>query len=274
MDSEYQLTEEVRFQRQELSSQEFNLDRILFASYIFRQFNSGMTFTGGHSFALDKLLDVAPGAIITPLDEGHVRLSFFSATWKFDRRDDPLIPHRGYTFALEPRLSMQQIGSEANFGALTARSTGVVPLDFLSPRFSLGLGLTGGIGWWWDGTEEIPITQRFYTGGRTTVRGYKENSLGPEGEDGAVIGGDTLLNQRNQFQYLVADSLSTHLFLDVGTVWLREESFRIAEMRSGTGIGFQYISPIGPIGFDLGHPLDRKPGEDNLLVHFSVGSPF
>jgi outer membrane translocation and assembly module TamA len=106
------------------------------------------------------------------------------------------------------------------------------------------------------------------------VRGYKENSLGPEGEDGAVIGGDTLLNQRNQFQYLVADSLSTHLFLDVGTVWLREESFRIAEMRSGTGIGFQYISPIGPIGFDLGHPLDRKPGEDNLLVHFSVGSPF
>lgn len=274
MDSDYQLTEEVRFQRQELSSQEFNLDRVLFASYFFRQYSSGMTFTGGHSLALDKLLDVAPGAIITPLDEGHVRLSFLSATWKYDRRDDPLIPHRGYTLSLEPRLSMQQIGSEANFGALTARSTGVVPLDFLSPRFSLGLGLTGGIGWWWDGTEEIPITQRFYTGGRTTVRGYKENSLGPEGEDGAVIGGDTLLNQRNQFQYLVLDSLSTHLFMDFGTVWLRDESFRISEMRTGTGVGFQYISPIGPIGFDLGHPLDRKPGEDNFLVHFSVGSPF
>lgn len=274
MDSEYQLTEEVRFQRQELSTQEFNLDRLLFASYIFRQFDSGVTFTGGHSLALDNLVDVTPGAIITPLDEGHVRLSFLSGVLKFDQRDDPLTPHQGYTFTLEPRLSFQEIGSEANFAAITARSTGIVPLEILSPRFSLGLGLTGGIGQPWGDTVEIPITQRFYTGGRATVRGFKENSLGPEGDDGAVIGGDTLLNQRNQFQYLVNDSFSTHLFLDVGTVWLRHEDFRLSDMRSGTGVGFQYLSPIGPIGFDVGHPLDRQNGEDNFRVHFSVGSPF
>ena len=275
LDSQYALTEELRFQRQEQTTQEFNLDRLTFASYMFRQFDSGFTFTGGHSLTLDNLLDVNPGAIITPLDEGHVRLSYLSGLLKFDRRDDPLTPHRGYTFTVEPRLSFQQLGSEANFAGILAKTTGVVPLEnLLSSRFSLGLGMSAGASQPWGDTVGIPITQRYYLGGRTTVRGFKENSLGPEGSDGAVIGGDTLLCEKNQFQYLVTDSLSTHTFIDVGNVFLRHESFNLADLRSSTGFGFQYISPIGPIGFDVGYPLDRQPNESVYRIHFSVGSAF
>jgi outer membrane protein insertion porin family len=273
--SQYALTEELRFQRQELSTQEFNLDRMTFASYLFRQFESRVTFTGGHSLTLDNLNDVNPGAVITPLDTGHVRLSFLSGLLKFDTRDDPLTPHNGYTFTVEPKLSFQQIGSEANFGGILSKATGIVPLErILSPRFSLGLGLSGGIAQPWGDTVGIPITQRFYLGGRTTVRGFKENSLGPLGDNGAVIGGDTLLMEKNQFQYLVTDSFSTHTFVDIGNVFLRHESFDLADLRSSTGFGFQYISPIGPIGFDVGYPLDRKPNEDVYRIHFSVGSTF
>jgi outer membrane protein insertion porin family len=275
LDSQYALTEEVRFQRQELSTQEFNLDRMTFASYIFRQFDSRVTFTGGHSLTLDNLNDVNPGAVITPLDTGHVRLSFLSGLLKFDTRDDPLTPHNGYTFTVEPKLSFQQIGSEANFAGIISKVTGIVPLErSLSSRFSLGLGLSGGVAQPWGDTVGIPITQRFYLGGRTTVRGFKENSLGPLGDNGAVIGGDTLLMEKNQFQYLVTDSFSTHTFIDIGNVYLRHESFDLADLRSSTGFGFQYISPIGPIGFDVGYPLDREPNEDVYRIHFSVGSTF
>jgi outer membrane protein insertion porin family len=275
LDSQYALTEELRFQRQELSTQEFNLDRMTFASYLFRQFESRLTFTGGHSLTLDNLNDVNPGAVITPLDTGHVRLSFLSGLLKFDTRDDPLTPHNGYTFTVEPKLSFQQIGSEANFAGILSKVTGIVPLErILSPRFSLGLGLSGGIAQPWGDTVGIPITQRFYLGGRTTVRGFKENSLGPLGDNGAVIGGDTLLMEKNQFQYLETDSFSTHTFVDIGNVYLRHESFDLADLRSSTGFGFQYISPIGPIGFDVGYPLDRQPNEDVYRIHFSVGSTF
>jgi len=275
LDSQYALTEELRFQRQELSTQEFNLDRMTFASYLFRQFESRVTFTGGHSLTLDNLNDVNPGAVITPLDTGHVRLSFLSGLLKFDTRDDPLTPHNGYTFTIEPKLSFQQIGSEGNFAGILSKATGIVPLErILSRRFSLGLGLSGGVAQPWGDTVGIPITQRFYLGGRTTVRGFKENSLGPLGYNGAVIGGDTLLMEKNQFQYLVTDSLSTHTFIDIGNVYLRHESFDLANLRSSTGFGFQYISPIGPIGFDVGYPLDRQPNEDVYRIHFSVGSTF
>ena len=275
LNSQYALTEELRFQRQELSTQEFNLDRMTFASYLFRQFESRFTFTGGHSLTLDNLNDVNPGAVITPLDTGHVRLSFLSGLLKFDTRDDPLTPHNGYTFTVEPKLSFQQIGSEANFAGILSKATGIIPLErVLSPRFSLGLGLSGGVAQPWGDTVGIPITQRFYLGGRTTVSGFKENSLGPLGDNCAVIGGDTLLMEKNQFQYLVTDSFSTHTFVDVGNVFLRHESFDLANLRSSTGFGFQYISPIGPIGFDVGYPLDRQPNEDVYRIHFSVGSTF
>ena len=106
------------------------------------------------------------------------------------------------------------------------------------------------------------------------MRGFKENSLGPLGSDGAVIGGDTLLCEKNQLDYLVTDSFSTHTFIDLGNVYLRHESFDLADIRSSTGLGFQYLSPIGPIGFDVGYPLDRQPDESVYRIHFSVGSAF
>jgi outer membrane protein insertion porin family len=83
-----------------------------------------------------------------------------------------------------------------------------------------------------------------------------------------------MLAAKTQFQYLADDALSTHLFLDAGNVWLRHSDFDLADIRRSIGVGFQYLSPIGPIGFDVGHPLDEKSGEPSVRLHFSVGSMF
>jgi outer membrane protein insertion porin family len=272
--TDYSLTEEARYQRQELSTQEFNLDRFLFGSYLFRSVRSDLTVSAGHSLIVDNLQDVTPGAIISDLDDGTVRLSFLSGIMKLDKRNDPLLPKSGYTVSFEPKVSLEGIGSQANFASGILRSTAIVPLSPLSARYSLGLGFSGGLAQPWGDTEEIPITQRMYLGGRTTVRGFRENSLGPRGDDGAVIGGDTMLAAKTQFQYLAADSFSTHLFFDCGNVWLRHRDFELADIRTSIGLGFQYLSPIGPIGFDVGRPLDEKSGEPSVRVHFSVGSMF
>jgi outer membrane protein insertion porin family len=231
---------------------------------------------------------VTPGAKLTTLDEGTVRLSFLSGLFSVDRRDDPLVPHSGYALTLEPKFAMNGLGSEATYGSINASASGMVPLDALSRRFSLGLRLLGGIAQAFGPTDEIPITQRFYLGGRTTVRGFRQNSLGPRSSDGAVIGGDALLAGNTQFQYLLADSFSTHIFFDFGNVFLRNSSvepldptltidqrgFALSDLRTSMGAGFQYLSPIGPIGFDIGFPLDERQGEPSVRVHFSVGSSF
>jgi outer membrane protein insertion porin family len=274
LDSEYTLTEDLRYQRQDLPTQEWNLDRVSLASYALRQIGSGISLSAGHTFLVDDLYDVTPGAVISDLDQGTVRLSFLSALLSVDRRDDPLIPRSGYTFTIEPKLSSNAFGSEATYALVNANASGVVPLDALSRRFSLGLRLLGGFAEPFGPTNEIPITQRFYLGGRTTVRGFRQNSLGPRGSDGAIIGGDTLVGGNTQLQYLFTDTISTHLFFDFGNVFLRERSFSLIDLRTSTGVGFRYLSPIGPIGFDVGAPLDEKPGEPSVRIHFSVGSTF
>ncbi len=274
LDSDYTLTEDLRYQRQDLPTQEWNLDRVSLASYALRQIGSGISLSAGHTFLVDDLYDVTPGAVISDLDQGTVRLSFLSALLSVDRRDDPLLPRSGYTFTIEPKLSANAFGSEATFALVNANASGVVPLDALSRRFSLGLRLLGGFAEPFGPTEEIPITQRFYLGGRTTIRGFRQNALGPRGSDGAIIGGDTLLGGNTQLQYLFTDTISTHIFFDFGNVFLRERSFSLADLRTSTGVGFRYLSPIGPIGFDVGAPLDEKEGEPSVRVHFSVGSTF
>ena len=65
-----------------------------------------------------------------------------------------------------------------------------------------------------------------------------------------------------------------HSFYDTGTVFLRDLSTNFDQLRESAGLGFRYVSPIGPIGVDLGHPLDEMPGEPSLRLHFSVGSVF
>ena len=269
--STYTLTEELRYQRQELSTQEFNLDRLLLGSYIFRQLDPTLTVTAGHSLMLDNPQDVNPDAIISDLDAESLRLSFLSGVMKLDERDDPLLPSRGYTFTLEPKIASQVIGSEASFLSALARSSLILPL---SMRYSLGVSINGGIAQALGSTDEVPITQRFYLGGRTTVRGFRENSLGPRGANGAVIGGNAMISTKLELQHRTLDSLSTHLFFDAGNVFLRGYDNNDYTLRKSVGAGFQYLSPIGPLGFDIGHPLDEKSGEPSVRIHFSVGSMF
>jgi outer membrane protein insertion porin family len=272
--SDFTLSEDLRFQRQELPTQEWDLNRISLASYLFRPLGSGLSVSAGHTFLLDNLQNVSPDAILSELDFNTVRLSFLSTIIALDRRDDPLLPRSGYQLALEPKLALREIGSQGAYGIINTSASGVVPLEALSSRLSIGVRGLAGIASPFDSTPDIPITQRFYLGGRTTVRGFRQNSLGPRGADGAIIGGDTLIAGNTQLQYLATDSVSTHLFFDYGNVFLQDRGVHLADIRTSLGIGFQFLSPIGPIGFDLGFPLDRMVGEPTSQLHFSVGSSF
>lgn len=272
--SDFSFSEELRYQRQDVTTFEFNQDRLSLASYLYASLSRGITLSAGHTVLLDDLRSVTPSAVLSPLDSGTTRLGFLSAVLAVDRRDDPLIPQEGFTFTLEPKFASKALGSEADYASMITRGSMILPLDRALPRFSLGLSGAAGAAFTYGNTEVIPITQRYYLGGRTTVRGFRENSLGPRAADGAVLGGDTLLMLKTQLQYLATTNITTHVFLDAGNVFLRDESFDLSDTRMSAGVGFRFLSPIGPLGIDVGHPLDERGGEPSFRVHFSVGSAF
>ena len=65
-------------------------------------------------------------------------------------------------------------------------------------------------------------------------------------------------------------------FLDGGNVFDRATEFDFGELRGSAGLGLRYRSPIGPIRFDVGFKLDRRPGsaESPRAFHFSIGQAF
>lgn len=272
--SDYTLTEDVRYQKLETSAQEFDLDRSSLASYFYRNFTEEFTFSLGHTILDENLENVTPGAIIGEFDEGNVRLGFISGFLTLDERDLPLNPSRGYALNFDYKIANRGLGSQADFYSLGTRASYIHPFEKLDNRFSFAANTRIAGSWTYSDTDEIPISQRYYTGGRLSIRGFRENALGPRGDDGAVIGGDSLFANNFEFRFLAADNTSLHTFFDAGTVFLRERSFSFNDIRTSVGVGIRYLSPIGPIGFDIGHPLDEQSGEPSVRFHFNIGSNF
>lgn len=274
LNTRFSHSEDLRFQRISTTTQEFDVDRVSLASFLYRSLNKGRTLSFGHTISQENLDNVSADAVLSDLDKGILNLSVLSGRFDLDRRDDPLNPSAGFNLNLDYKLAAEALASEANFHEALARFSFWYPLPFGEGRFSLANSSRLGGGWTFGDTPDIPITQRFYLGGRNTIRGFRENGLGPLGEDGSVIGGDTLVSNNFELRYRIGNSLEIHTFLDAGNVFLRGRDYEQDDIRFSTGLGLRYLSPIGPIGFDIGGPLDEKEGEPSLRVHFHVGAPF
>lgn len=146
--------------------------------------------------------------------------------------------------------------------------------------------------------DSLPTNIRFFSGGTNSVRGWSRQMLGPkrasfdrEGFDGFVpIGGRALftfnLELRQQLNFLFS-GFGLGLFLDGGQVWRAIDRLDERAIQFGTGGGFRYQSPIGPIRIDVGYKInpfdedlnrfrniDRGNNWDRIGIHFSIGQAF
>ena len=64
------------------------------------------------------------------------------------------------------------------------------------------------------------------------------------------------------------------LFYDIGNSWASVPSTNYLVVRSDWGFGIRWFSPIGPLRFEWGFPVARKPGEDSPVFNFFIGPPF
>lgn len=265
-------TKDLGFQKFNNPTLEYDLDRLILDTSLQKGWTNGIGLTLGHSILHEDLNNVTPDAIISRLDYGQQEISFIYGSLSYDGRNDPLNPQSGFYTGLDYKFAFHTIGSDADFSTLSGKVSWIYPIA--NSNFSIANNTTAGSSNTFNNTPAIPITQRFYSGGRNSIRGFRENSLGPRGENGAVLGGDFIFGNNFELRYLASQSLSLHTFLDSGNVFLQDGGIDFNELRYSTGLGFRYLSPIGPIGFDFGHPLDEKEGEPSWRAHFSVGSVF
>jgi translocation and assembly module TamA len=179
------------------------------------------------------------------------------------RYDNFIRPRRGYRFSGEIRGTSTFLGSDQTFVQLLSDGS---YLRRISTNFTLitrgQLAFTAQR----ESIRDLPATLRFFAGGDRSVRGYAFRSLGPENEDGDVIGGKHLAVGSVELERAIGESIGIAAFYDVGNSF---NNFDEINLFQGAGIGIRYYSPVGPIKLDIARPLDRS--APVVRIHLTVG---
>ncbi|HEX5340298.1 MAG TPA: autotransporter assembly complex family protein [Gammaproteobacteria bacterium] len=176
--------------------------------------------------------------------------------------DNPSYPTHGYRAALDIRGSSDRLGSDVSFMQLHLSTKLIISLTDTTRLLLRGEAGATVV----DDFNALPLSQRFYTGGDQSVRGYKYNSIGPRDSKDNVIGGKYLVVGSLEVDHRFGQVFGVAAFVDTGNV---TNSFQTA-LEKGVGIGLRWRTPVGMVRFDIAHPI-KRPDLDRVLIHVSIG---
>lgn len=219
-------------------------------------------------------------------DEGDSFDNYFLfGSWRRSTLNRGVLPTDGYSHSVS--LDVAVPGSDLTFYKLSHKT------DFYQPITSSGSWIVRartdiGYGDGYKDRTQMPFYEHFYAGGYGSVRGYEANSLGLRAtnspndlSDPDPFGGNLLTEGSLELIFptpFAGDSRSmrTAFFLDAGQVFDTDRGFdpTLDEVRLSAGVGFQWITAVGPLAFSLAKPLNDKDGDDTQVFQFSLGQTF
>lgn len=199
-----------------------------------------------------------------------------TASWVRDTRDSAIWTTRGIVSRLFGDIAVP--GFDLNYYKASYQLAWWYPLTKI---FTLKLNGEVGYGSGYNG-KELPFYKAFYAGGVSSVRGYKQSSLGPTDANGAVLGGNRRFVGSAELLFPVpglgqdrAARLSA--FFDAGQVWIDGvpgADLQDLNLRYSAGIGVFWNSPFGPLQLYIAQPINSQPGDKIQRFQFTFGSVF
>jgi len=260
----------VDFYEREREFDDFTEERLggdLRASYPLTEY---VTLSSVYRLENVKIGDVADDATDDLKKEAGTKLnSVIEFTLARDTRDNIFEPTRGSRHVID--VNFAGLGGDTRFYRVVGETVWFFPLPVLDLVWA-ARGLSGYARGW--GGEEVPIFERFFLGGATSLRGQRTRSVGPKDAKGEGIGGTSEVLFSTELLIPVFPRFRFALFFDAGNAYGFGTDFDPTDLRLGAGVGLRFFSPLGPLRLDVGYNLDREPGEKAYQIHFSVGSSF
>lgn len=205
-------------------------------------------------------------------DSGFVISAGIFVNWNRDSRDNALLPKNGSLQQVGVFLSRPEFGAELSFVELRLFDAHHWELE--EDQRVLAVGgrfVTRHI---LDDEVTLPIQERLFLGGESTVRGFCEDGLGPADASGEALGGLTTFFASIELRERISGDLWGAVFYDVGTVG--NEDFDLMDGWGHTvGFGLRYYLPFGPIRADIGINPGRTFGNDDTwALHVAFGFSF
>jgi len=172
-------------------------------------------------------------------------------------------------------------GGDNNFLKLTHESKWYFPLRS-DNRLVFSYRTNEGVVVPYGDSDFVPISERFFAGGSSTVRGYESRDIGPRArrfwlfdDEKEPIGGELRLLNNAEIRYRLTDMFRLYTFVDAGGVWRETGDFDLGEMKYSAGIGFGADVPrLGPVRVDYAIPINPEDYQGNGRLHLSTGFNF
>ncbi|HQC50639.1 MAG TPA: outer membrane protein assembly factor BamA [bacterium] len=198
-----------------------------------------------------------------------------------DTTNNRLAPTKGMYNALMQEVSGAKLGGNNDFYRVNFRTMlyepvwkGIIFRQFFRMGYVKSLN-----------DNPVPLYERFFTGGPNSLRGFYPNSVGPSLRipssvsgpvENFVYGGDKLMLFVTELEFPVVDKAGIRAvaFFDAGNAYAEEQNYSFRNIRMDYGFGIRWNSPMGPLRFEWGIPIQRRSGEDSVVFNFTIGNFF
>ncbi|MGL4515706.1 MAG: outer membrane protein assembly factor BamA, partial [Shewanella sp.] len=198
------------------------------------------------------------------------------ANWGTDSRDSAVFPTKGLMLKTSAEIGVPP--SDINYYKLNFQSQYFYSLPTKKP-YTFMWNIELGYGGVYAGSDDYPFYKNFYAGGVNSVRGYKSGSLGPMDNTGNSMGGSTRFV--NNFEVFIPvpgmkddKSMRLSAFYDAGNIWVYDQTIDLTSLQQSAGVGFTWISPIGPLKLIYAHPINAAADAKKQSVQFQIGQIF
>lgn len=223
-----------------------------------------------------------------PIDQGDesstdTLTAEFLFGWHHDTRDRKVFPNTGVEQQLNLRVAVP--GSAVEYYAVEYELNQYWPLN---SGWTAMIGTRLGFGQKYGSrTTSLAPNLNWFAGGPDTVRGYRENRLGPQDSLGNPYGGNLLVSNQFELMMPLPKKWQKHarigLFYDIGNVFSTENvsflddagqdldyTFEFSGLRQSAGISAQILMPLGLLRLSYGVPLNAEDNNPNRFLRDDI----
>lgn len=230
-----------------------------------RYYNVGLTYNLERS----DIYHLSPTLLRTGYTLGKSTKSSVTPAISFNNTDDYYLPRSGIIASTS--LEFAGLGGDQEFLSSSSKFNFYQGLqDYIS--YDLIYRYKASFYKVWD-RGYLPINQRIYLGGIRSLRGFESRSVSPKNEWGDEVGGTIAFANSVELSFPLIDRIKLRgsVFFDYGMIG-RKNLDEIQRM--STGLGIEWITPIGPLQLVFAKALNDKKGDDTNSFEFNLGTRF